>query len=106
MSEDSWDDSAVPFHAPTIVEPHENLAISSKEVIVHVEKEGGSARTCRHRVRPVSRTPRRWPVVQGEGELLNRRRSGFPDVVPTDADRMPFGEMLGTVGDRSTIKAM
>ena len=31
------------------------------------------------------------PVVQGEGELLNRRRSGFPDVVPTDADRMPFG---------------
>ena len=49
-----------------------------KEVIVHVEKEGEGRR---ERVDIESGLSRGLhvgePVVQGEGELLNRRRSGF-----------------------------
>src|SRR5262249_25708485 len=39
------------------------------------------------------------PIIQGKRQLLNGRGAGFTDVVATNTDGMPLGEMLGTVGD-------
>ena len=38
-------------------------------------------------------------VIQGKGQFLYRCRTRLTDVISTDADRMPFRNMVTAIGD-------
>src|SRR5262245_61904225 len=71
-----------------------------KKVVVDVEEEGElrgepvHRKTSLHGSFHVSQA-----VVQGEGQFLHRRRTGFTDVVSADTHWVPFRNVLGTIGN-------
>src|SRR5438270_12867714 len=81
-------------HAPRGAE----LGNLLKQVVVTVKEEGKLARE------PIyieARVKRGLDVAngvrEGEGHLLHSRCPGFTDVVATDTDRVPTGQMLAAV---------
>ena len=71
-----------------------------EEVIVHVEEKGESRREGVHIEAGLhGRIHIGESVVECKREFLNGCRACLPDVVPADADRMPLGDLSGTVGD-------
>src|SRR2546428_11055787 len=72
-----------------------------KKIIMHVKKErqtwreGIDSETSRHGLLNVGQ-----PIIQRKRQFLDRRGSGFTDMIATNTDGVPLGKMLGTVGKR------
>ena len=72
-----------------------------EEVIVHIKKEGQLRSEAIHRktgLDPLLHV--RQSIVQGKGQLLGRGRTGLPNVVAADTDRVPFGYVRRAVRHR------